>query len=121
MRVSKKIKLSTYNCTLQFIITDDLIKEVNKVYKAYNVRGSFKDSAEGVVVSFDIDNYTFILSNEYVSHNTIAHEIYHVVVKVTEDRGVRDEEAQAWLAGHIAGEIYKFLHKKKINITHGRG
>jgi hypothetical protein len=121
MKLSKKIKLSTYNCNLHFIITDNLTREVNKVYKNYNMSEDFKDSAEGVVISLDIDDYTFILSNEYITHNTIAHEVYHVVVKVTEDRGVIDEEAQAWLAGYVTGEIYKFLQKKNLKITHGRG
>jgi hypothetical protein len=32
---------------------------------------------------------------------------------------VIDEEAQAWLVGHLSGEIYKFLDKKKLVIKHG--
>jgi hypothetical protein len=52
-------------------------------------------------------------------HNTIAHEVFHAVMKITEDRDINDEEAQAWLVGHISGDIYKFLKRKKIEIING--
>lgn len=56
---------------------------------------------------------------KYLSHNTIAHEVFHAVMKITEDRDIKDEEAQAWLVGHITGDIYKFLKKKVIEISNG--
>ena len=67
----------------------------------------------------DIDSYYLLLGSQYLTHNTIAHELYHAVVRITEDRDITDEEAQAWLVGHLSGEIYKFLDKKKLVIKHG--
>jgi len=32
---------------------------------------------------------------------------------------VIDEEAQAWLAGHLTAVTYKFIEKKKLVIKHG--
>jgi hypothetical protein len=32
---------------------------------------------------------------------------------------VIDEEAQAWLAGHLTTVTYKFIEKKKLVIKHG--
>ena len=68
----------------------------------------------------DIDKYFLLIDLKYLTYNTIAHEIYHAVVRVTEDRGIVDEEAQAWLCGHLTGTIHKFLDKKKLEIKHGR-
>jgi hypothetical protein len=36
------------------------------------------------------------------------------VVKVTENRDITDEEAQAWLCGKITQDIYKHIEKNKI-------
>lgn len=119
MKYSFKIKLSTYNCELQFYVVDTLNIEVNKLYKKYKMNDVFDESAEGVLFTPDIDKYILMIDVKYLSHNTIAHEIFHAVMKITEDRDIEDEEAQAWLVGHITGDVYKFLIKKSINIING--
>ena len=116
---NKKFKLPTYACSVEIIITDKLSDEVNKIYKKHKFEDKFTDVAEGVVITIDIDKYYIILSTKYLSHNTIAHEVYHAAVRITEDRSISDEEAQAWLAGHLTEEVYKFIEKKKLTITHG--
>ena len=121
MKISKKLKIPTYNCVVNFIITDDVTSLVNKIYKKEKLNETFSDTVEGIVLTFDIDTYHLIISSQYLSHNTLAHEIYHTAVKITEERDVTDEEAQAWVAGHITGEIYKFIQKKELTIIHGRG
>lgn len=67
----------------------------------------------------DLQNYYLLFPKDFLSHNTIAHEIYHATVRISEDRVVTDEEAQAWLAGYITGMVYEFLEKKKIQLKHG--
>jgi hypothetical protein len=120
MKVSKKIKLSTYNCNVDIIITDAVIPEVNRIYKKHKIAEKFEDTVEGVVISPDMDYYYIILTPRYLTYNTIAHEVFHAVIKITEDRDVEDEEAQAWLCGHITTETYKFIEKKNFKVSHGR-
>lgn len=117
MRNSKKLKLPTYNCNLIIIITDSLKKEVNSIYKRLKHKEIFDEEAEGILLTLDIDNYYLIYDTQYLSHNTIAHEVYHAVVKVTEDRDIVDEESQAWLAGYLTEEVYKFIIKKGLNVV----
>jgi len=117
MRKTKKIKLPTYNCNVIIVITDKLKEEVNSLYKKLKSNEKFIDDAEGVVITFDIDNYYIILDTFYLSHNTIAHEVYHATVKVTEDRDITDEESQAWLVGYITQEMYKHIYKNELNIV----
>lgn len=120
MKITTTIKLPTYSCEIVVAVVDSVAVESNKLYKKYKIKEDFGDEAEGAVIMLDIDKYYLLIGNKFLSHNTLAHEIYHAVVRVTEDRGIADEEAQAWLAGHITGVIYKFLHKKNLVITHGR-
>jgi frataxin-like iron-binding protein CyaY len=117
MRTTKKIRLLTYNCNIFITITDDLNKQVNSLYKKFSHKDTFNCDAEGVVITFDIDNYYIILDKQYLSHNTIAHETYHAVVKVTEEREIVDEESQAWLMGYLSEEVYKFIAKKGFKIV----
>lgn len=108
-----------YNCVAHFIITNDLDNLVKKIYKKYKQSCDFEGDAEGVVIAPDITDYHIIIDLKYLSYNTIAHEIYHAVVRITEDRGIADEEAQAWLCGHLTETAYKFLEKKNLTIKHG--
>jgi hypothetical protein len=120
MKITTTIKLSTYSCKLLFIITDQLKAESKNIYKKYKLKLEDDDGeSEGILLSPDISKYFLIIDTKYLSHNTIAHEVYHAVVRVTEDRGIEDEEAQAWLCGHLSGVIYKFLDNKKLPIKHG--
>ena len=119
MKITTTIKIPTYSCELVVVIVDSVAEEAEKLYKKYKLKEEFGDEAEGAVIMLDIDKYYLLLGNKFLSHNTIAHEIYHAVVRVTEDRGIVEEEAQAWLVGHLSGEIYKFLDKKKLVIKHG--
>jgi hypothetical protein len=116
MRIKKEIKLPTYNCAIELIITDNIQRVANSIYKKYNLKDTLDYDVEGVVLTIDIDRYYLIFSPQYLSHNTIAHEIYHCVVRVTEERDVVDEEAQAWLSGHITSEVYRFFSKKGIKV-----
>lgn len=120
MKATTTIKLPTYSCELVIVVTDQLKSETIKLYKKYKLN-DFDDDGEneGILISADIDKYYLLIDIKYLTHNTIAHEIYHSVVRVTEDRGIVDEEAQAWLCGHVTGTIYKFLEKKNFTIKNG--
>jgi hypothetical protein len=113
------IKFPAYDCQIIFIITDELNQLVNKVYKKNKSSYKFNDSAEGVFFGIDIDSYYLVIDKKYLTHNTIAHEIFHAACRIAKDRGIKDEEAQAWICGHLSRVIYKFLHKKKFIIKHG--
>jgi hypothetical protein len=121
MKLTATIKLQTYSCELIFTVTDNMKIDSEKIYKKYKIKLDEDDEGEneGILLSPDIDKYFLLIDLKYLSHNTIAHEIYHAVVRVTEDRGIVDEEAQAWVCGHLSGTIYKFLDKKKLQIKHG--
>jgi hypothetical protein len=118
MKKSIKIKLETYNSVLTFIVCDDIAKESSSIYKKYKIVTNVQDDVEGLFISPDINNHYLLIDSKFLTHNTIAHEIFHSVVHITESRDIVDEEAQCWLAGYITERIYKFLDKNNINIKH---
>ena len=119
MSSKSTIKLPMYNCQITVIITDDVNADAHRIYKKHKIDERFDDSVEGVLLTPDIDKYYLLISTKYLTYNTISHEIFHAVVRVTEDREIQDEETRAWLMGHLAGAVYKFLDKKKFVIKHG--
>lgn len=121
MKITTTIKLPTYSCELSFIVTDQIKIESEKIYKKYKlpIDDDYGDN-EGILLTPNLGRYFLLIDHKYLSHNTIAHEIYHASFRITSDRGVEDEEAQAWLCGHLTGVVYKFLDKKKLEIKHGR-
>lgn len=63
---------------------------------------------EGYCLSFDMSDYYLIIDERHTSINTIAHEVYHLVSSLLEDRDIKDEESGAWLCGMIMDEAVKF-------------
>jgi hypothetical protein len=119
MRTTSTLRLSTYNCKLVLIITDQIPQVVNNLYKKYKIPGGWDVEAEGVMFSPSMHTYYLLIDNECLTHNTIAHEAFHVVHRIMEDRAISDEESGAWIAGHVSEFIYKSLKKKKLTIEHG--
>lgn len=119
MKVTSTLKLPTYNCKVVLMVTDQLSKQVNSIYRKHKIPCDFNMEAEGVMVSIDMNTYYLILDDQYVSHNTIAHEAYHVVNRILKDREIHDEESGAWIAGHVSEFIYKSLNKKKLTVKYG--
>jgi hypothetical protein len=119
MKIINTIQIPTYSCDVTFIVTDLFDKVAKDIYKKYKITEEYEDGNEGIIISPNLHKYFLIIDLKYLTHNTIAHEVYHVATRVTEERGVTDEEAQAWLCGHLSGVIYKFLEKKKLEIKHG--
>jgi hypothetical protein len=115
---STVLDLPMYGCKIHIIVTNETKQIINKLYKKFKMGEEFVDEVEGVVISPDMTNYHLVIDLKYLTHNTIAHEIYHAAVRITEDRDIVDEETQAWVAGHIASVMYKFLEKKNLNIKH---
>lgn len=121
MKESKTIKIPTYNCKVIFTVTALLKQESDKIFKKYKITDEETEGEnEGITISPDLEKYYLLIDIVYLTYNTIAHEIHHAVIRITKDRGIEDEEAQAWLCGHLSGEIYKFLDNKKIEVKHGR-
>lgn len=119
MRISGTLKIPTYGCTVVFTVCDNIYKEFTRLQKKHKTDLVMEGEAEGIVMPIDISLIYLVLDHRHITHNTIAHESYHVIYRVMVDRGIQDDEAASWLAGHLAEFIYKFLDKKNLQVKHG--
>lgn len=119
MRYIKTFKLDTYSCQLIFIITDKLNDEFKRISKKHKLDLIDYGESEGMFIPTDITKYYLLISSNYLTHNTLAHEIYHSVIGITDDRDVLEEEARSWLCGHITEKVYKFIEQKNLQVKHG--
>ena len=120
MKVSKNFNLSLYTCSIKFIICPSIQEEFDKISKKEKEAGkfniTFKGDAGGLAFSSNVNQYYLLLRDDSIAHSYLSHEIYHTVERIAKDRGIKDEEARAYLQGHITRWIYGFLIEKKIKI-----
>jgi len=119
MRTKGTLNISPFSCKLHFIVTDQLTNEMNRLYKKYKREDKFDITAEGCVFSPAMYDIYLVIDIQYLTHNTISHEVFHVVNNIQKDRDITDEESGAWLIGYVSEFVYKFLKKKKIDVKDG--
>jgi len=112
--IQKKIKVGVYDANVVFMVTDSMEEVAIKTFRKTKEIWSIED-ADGCVF-YTTGLYYLVLLQEQISHNLIAHEIFHLSTRICEDRYIEDEETKAWLTGYLTENIYKFLDKKKIEI-----
>lgn len=117
LRFSKKIRIPIYECSVQFYLTGDSVaKLVNAQFKKAKLPEVFEGEAEGCVFSPGMKEYIVYLHLEHLTHNTIAHELFHLVTKITQDRDIEDNEQQAWLCGWLTDQFYRFVKNKNLTV-----
>jgi len=94
--IKKTFKIKIYDTSVEFIITKDILKTVNNIYKKHNTDYRYTD---------------------YININTLSHETFHAVMAITSDRASYEEENRAWLQGYIMQEIFNFLKTKDLTIA----
>ena len=119
MRHLKTLHLKMFDSDLKLIICPDIEKEFNSLVKKKDLNLNFSGDAGGLAFSYDIHEYYIMLRDDAVAHSFIAHEIFHIVEKITKDRGIRDEESRAYLCGYITKMVYDYLKKRRIKIKLG--
>jgi hypothetical protein len=119
MKVKGTLNIDPLSCKLHFIVTDQLVLEMNKLYKKHRGGEKFDSDVEGCVFAPSLSDIYLVIDKNYVTHNTISHELFHVVNIIQKDREIMDEESGAWLVGYASEFVYRFLKKKKIDIIDG--
>lgn len=113
MGAIRRAKIPMYECTVTIHLEDDLeplyIKLCQKLKLPYEA-----GSMAGAVITAQVDHYHFLLSTQHLNHNTIGHELHHLVINIMKDRGIKEEESSAWLSGYLNDLIYKTLEKHKL-------
>ena len=108
--------IDIYDCDLSFAI-DTNQKELDAFFDEIGLpedgRQSFKDQfdkdpsmkIEALTCNFGTPNYLIVFNSE-PSPKAVAHEIFHAAYQILHPRGIEDEEAFAYLIGHITEMFY---------------
>ena len=110
--MQKKIRLKLYECTILLVISSKFAKDAKRKEKVYNAEPEdYNDDEEGVTMG-DAKEYCVIMNHKFLTHNAIAHEMYHLTRRIGGDRNITDdEESLAWLCGYVTDELYKLVDK----------
>jgi hypothetical protein len=118
MRITKKVRVNTYNCSILFVVTTEMGKSEKYLQKKYAkgtlVPGTAAEEAEGITITVDGGLYIVMIDAKFLNHNTIAHELYHATKRIAEDRDITDEETCAWLCGFLSEEFYAFISSERV-------
>jgi len=113
----KTLPIPIYNTSVNVFVVEhmDYMQELlDKKKLAVDVSG-----CDGCVFQLSHDDkfqYYIVLVKEKLSHNLIAHEIFHLGTNMTHDIEISEDESRAWLIGYLTQEIYKILLKENFTI-----
>lgn len=113
----KHIDLQIYNSKIIVIIGESV--QILNNYVNENITKIDISENEGCVFENTTNNifkYYVALSKNFINHNLIAHETFHLASKIMENCGIQNEEATAWLIGYLTDLIYRFLYENKISL-----
>ena len=119
MYLSRTIPLKIYDTKIQIIVAKDIVKTHNRInsYHKTGVLWEKKTNVAGCMILCSMAKYYMLISEPYLSYNTICHELYHCTCAIAYDRGIHEEESRAWIQGIVGQEIFNFLREKKLEIA----
>jgi len=109
------IRVPLYECKVILIVTSTMEELQQYVLKKKKANVDVLDT-HGVVFNWGNAEYVVAMKEDSLGHNLIAHEMFHMVMAITHDIAIEDEESQAWLVGYLTEQVYKILNKKKFVI-----
>lgn len=108
-------KVPIYNVWIDLIVCDSIPEERAK----YNDVFRPVDVGSGVTAHFSVSDTGSIaaifLKRKNLSHDNIAHEVFHATFRVLADKGenisIKHDEPAAYLCGFLTHSIYKILNR----------
>ena len=111
----KKFPVSIYETSVTVFVVDDISDMENYLRK--NKLISDIANSDGCVLQVPRPEgveYFIVYVKNAISHNLIAHEIFHLAKNLAGAINIDDEESVAWLVGHLSEKIYSILKLKKL-------
>ena len=106
-----------YDCYLLLSVSENINASARRHRKALGKHDEI-DAAAMVLTSHEYNNFGVFFHTERLDHETIAHEIFHLVILIM--HGVQipitvdGHEAHAYLCGWITKWVYEELEKAKL-------
>ena len=111
--MKRKFNIPIYDFVLWVVISDDIVKEREKMDEVFGV-GDYDEFA--AFVSY-YNGYFGIFLTPDATRNTIAHEIYHLTRRMCGyhhcDYGAAYHEHEALLCGYLTDLVYGVIDKNE--------
>lgn len=111
----KKFPVSIYETTVTVFVVES-IEDMENYLKKHKLNADIANS-DGCVLQVPVINgveYYIVFVKKQITHNLIGHEIFHLAKNLTAAINIDDEEAVAWLVGHLSQKIYSILKLKRF-------
>ena len=111
----KKFPVAIYETNVTVFVVDD-ISDMENYLKKQKLNADIGNS-DGCVLQvplIDSVEYYIVFVKKQISHNLVGHEIFHLAKNLAGAINIEDEEAVAWLVGHLSQKIYSILKLKKF-------
>lgn len=116
----KGFDIDLYNCFVTFVWDSSEMELTTFFNENPQIPKKYKDEMITIFRKRNCDAFTGPLSHSDVitifmsdtSHRTVAHEIYHLCHLIMTKRGIKDEEAWAYLIGYITEKYYELKDEK---------
>lgn len=110
--------LDIYNCDIAFA-WDTNDEELKQLLDQGDVPQDLRDEFFDTIHERDVGAITcalgtklmVVIFNNKPTEGVIAHELFHAAYRILEPRGIKDEEAYAYVIGHITNMFYELYRK----------
>lgn len=118
MYLTKTFPVKMYDCKVQLIVTKNIVKAHNRIncYHKTDFLWEKDTNVAGCMILCSISKYYMLINEEFLSYNTICHELLHCTYAIAYDRGIHEEEARAWIQGEVGQQIFDFLKSKNVTL-----
>lgn len=114
MIYKKQFTIDMYSALVRVFVADDLVELRPWIDKNFGIEIDFDKTEACVFTISNVKGYFIAFDKRCLSHNTIAHEVFHLTKKLATDRDIHEEESQAWIAGYCSETLYNIFKKKKF-------
>lgn len=115
MEVKDSFNVDVYCCNVEVVITDEIDRFIEELDETYGDASNLH-SSEGFVYSYTSDHYYLVFDRNYISYNTVGHELFHLTCMIAEDRDIEEEEAKCWLNGYLHSVVRRIIKEHKIEL-----
>lgn len=117
---SVRIYIPLYDSFFEVVVSRDIAKSVSKPLRVKCLGEQDVDGEYTALHCYNRACFSIFFTYEDLTHNSIAHEVFHATMRIAERCGVMftkdNHEPFAYLQGYLAETAYGLFKKHKIRV-----
>ena len=108
------LNLQPYGAKLVVTICDDVHRSAVRLLKKDEVYEE-PFCACGLFYKEDVNSYHIWIQRGIDYDLYVPHEVYHLISQMSQDLGLKEEEACAYMMGYVSKKIFTIIRKQELN------